>query len=416
MQNGTVREKLNTAVRKPSAKAAFGRRKAAPLLLALLLTLMLGLSGCASVQAFLDDVQKTDGQETVKVALFQPLSGEQKEAAAPEIRGVELAHKLYPAVLGMPVELVYADNRSSLTHGREAAETLAKKDPAVVLGSYGNTLSLSGLDAFIAEKIPVINLTGTNPLLTAGSIFSFRVSREDTDQGSAAARFLKENLQISNAAVLTATGDDFGMALGRTFSETLEDLVDLDDHEVQTVTYMKGSSDYSLQIAVLKSCKVDAVFLTGTAEDAAAFIKQAKAAGLSWTFIGSDELNTEAFLTAAESAAEGVYAIGSYDPLNPITELGTTFLNAYREEYGADAVPTEAEALGFEAYVLSLKAIEAGGSVEGDSIKAALMLMETFEGVTGNGVMDEEGDLLKTIPIRQVTGGQLITAATVDPY
>lgn len=410
MQKNRAGRKLNTAAGK--------RRRCLPLAsLALCLLLVLScFTGCAAVETFLDDVQKEGESETVKIALFQPFTGAEAEAAAEEIRGVQLAHKLYPKVLGKKVELIEADNRSDLSVGAQVAKELAKKDPAVVLGSYGNALTLSGSDVFAAEKIPYINITGSNPLLTAGSIFTYRVNAVDTDQGTAAARYVKETLGISSAAVLTASGDDLGIAVGRQFVGTLEDLVDQDDHEVQTVSYMAGTADFSLQIAALRSCKVDAVFLTGSAADSAAFIKQARAAGLNWTFVGTKNLSTEAFLTAAESAAEGVYAIGDYDPLQPTTELGNVFLSAYRAEYGAEAVPTVKEALGFEAYVLALSAIEGCGSTEGDSIKASIMLMEQFEGVTGAGAMDSAGNLKKSIYIQKVTGGMLTTVTAVAPY
>jgi len=48
---------------------------------------------------------------TIRIGVYEPLSGEYKQAASEEIKGIELAHDLYPNVYGLTVELVYADNK-----------------------------------------------------------------------------------------------------------------------------------------------------------------------------------------------------------------------------------------------------------------------------------------------------------------
>ena len=102
-----------------------------------------------------------------------------------EIRGIELAHKLFPEVLGKEVELVYADTQSSIYVAETAVADLIDKKPAVVLGSYGDAVSLVASRRLGEAKIPAITVPATNPLITANNEYYFRVSFTDASQGSA---------------------------------------------------------------------------------------------------------------------------------------------------------------------------------------------------------------------------------------
>ena len=81
------------------------------------------LSGCATYDNFVNEFFG-DGSDldTIKIALYEPITGEFSDEAAAEIRGLELANKLFPEVLGKQVELVYTDNGSDLNTAKTALE------------------------------------------------------------------------------------------------------------------------------------------------------------------------------------------------------------------------------------------------------------------------------------------------------
>ena len=60
-----------------------------------------------------DDGGSSGGDsDAIKIGIFQPLTGASAAGGEYETRGIELAHSLYPEVLGRPVELVKVDNAS----------------------------------------------------------------------------------------------------------------------------------------------------------------------------------------------------------------------------------------------------------------------------------------------------------------
>ena len=79
--------------------------------------MVLSLCGCESYDNFINglsakgETEETaaytaDSSDTVKIGIFEPLTGDDAQAASEEIAGIELAHSLYPTVLGKEVELM----------------------------------------------------------------------------------------------------------------------------------------------------------------------------------------------------------------------------------------------------------------------------------------------------------------------
>jgi branched-chain amino acid transport system substrate-binding protein len=109
------------------------------MLIAMVATL---LSGCTTLDNFTNTFLKsdTDDKDVIKIGVYEPLSGKEKEHGELELQGIELAHELLPVAIGKKVELVYADNKSDVDVAVSTAESLVEKKVSVVLGSYGNTL------------------------------------------------------------------------------------------------------------------------------------------------------------------------------------------------------------------------------------------------------------------------------------
>ncbi|HRV33218.1 MAG TPA: ABC transporter substrate-binding protein, partial [Anaerovoracaceae bacterium] len=152
-------------------------KKYAAAFLSAMLAVSLFLTGCDTYDNFLAEFfEKSEQKETtVRIGVFEPLTGPDADEAEEEVRGIELAHELFPEVLGFPVELVYADNQSDVQAAVQAAQSLADQDVSVVLGSYKSVLTLAGSDIFAQAKIPAIGITCANPIITQTSDYYFRV-------------------------------------------------------------------------------------------------------------------------------------------------------------------------------------------------------------------------------------------------
>ena len=110
----------------------------------MVLSLALTFCGCTTLKYFLDVYGNEQDDDTVKIGIFEPLTGIDGEAAGPELSGIMLAHELYPTLFGKKVELIYADNHSNPEHAVVAAKELIDEQVAIVIGSCGNILSMAG--------------------------------------------------------------------------------------------------------------------------------------------------------------------------------------------------------------------------------------------------------------------------------
>lgn len=401
--------------------------------LALLLTVTLSvgaLSGCATWDNFVaglkgEEELEKEAAEEVRIGVFEPMTGTDKKGASEEVRGIELAHELFPEVLGKSVELVYGDNQSDVNKAEAAAASLVHAKVSAVLGSYTSTLSLLGSDVFEKASIPAIGITCTNPILTKSNPFYARVCFIDAFQGNAAAKYVFESLGQGKAIVLKEQNNDYAAAMAKQFSQKMTSLVEesfsgqveiAETSVVYTVEYEKGTRDFTEQKEAIQRATegMKVVFLPSDAQTAIAAMESMADMGL--IFVGTDRWETDAFLNSNNPAVEGARFTTLYDAESDLTTMSAVFLDAYREKYGEDAQPTNAAALGFDAYLLALEAIsQAGDSQDGALIMEKMIAIREFEGATGAITLNADGDPIKPVVIVRVEKGEMKYEYTAEP-
>lgn len=383
-------------------------KKRAALLLTAMLSVNLLLTGCDTYDNFLAEFFEKSEQEvtTVKIGVFEPLTGADAEAAAAEIRGIELAHELFPNVLGFPVELVYADNQSDVQAAAQAAHSLVEQDVAVILGSYKSVLTLAGSDIFAEAQIPAIGITCTNPIITQTSDYYFRVCYVDAFQGNAAAKYVLEHLGLETAAALQLQDDDYAGAMVEQFTGKISRVTG-NTENVTVIEYPEGTEDYKKYFDMLREAGASAVFFPSDAKQAEEVLYQAYEGGYDFQWIGIEDwaqLPAVNLNPLRESAVylDGVAYIAGFDDSARMSDMTQTFLLAYREKYGAEEKPTNAVALGFDAYLLAIRAIEDAGSFEqGTLISSKLSSVFEMPGATGSITLNAQGDPIKEVVIEQ---------------
>ncbi len=382
------------------------------ILIFVLLLCLLILPGCTSFDYFRSEVlgQGEDADTTViRIGVFEPMTGEFAEQGALEIAGIELAWEKYPEIWGLPVELVYADNRSSVESAKDAAQELVDADVDAVLGSYGNTLSLAGGEIFKEAEIPAISITCANPLVSGGNEYYFSISFPESQQGEGAAHYVFEDLGKTNAVLFMSANDDFATAVGQVFSDTLSLLTGSEYAVIRNITYPKGTTDFTNYLNQIVSAGVEAVYLPCSAGDAAMILAQAKAMDLKVSFIGTDRWEEGDLAALAPEAADNVVFTSHYAESTLLTERTVEFRRAYREKYGEEKAPAEAEALAFDAYLLVLDAIErTNGVATGALLQKTLSHTDGFHGAAGIVTLDETGSPTRAILIKKVKNGQYV--------
>lgn len=386
------------------------------LILAVITTLM---TGCATFNNFKSAFFGGDQtqEDTVRIGVFEPLSGEDKAYGELEKKGIELAHELYPTALGKNVELIYGDNKSDIYVAEEVIQDLIEKRPSVVLGSYGSVYSLVAVKYLEEAKIPGIAITNTNPLVTSNNPYYFRVCFVDSYQGVAVAKYAVEEMKVSTAAVMKPVLDDAATAVSQTFSDKIVQLTENPYAVVTTQEYTAGDEDFTAQLEKIRDSGAQVVFLPAKISDAATILRQARQMKLSAVFLGTEDWESEEFIKlAGKEAVENVAFSTVFDPESGITEMTDVFLKAYREKYGEDSVPDPAVALGFDAYLIAIDSLNRiGTALNGELLQQSILLEKEFPGASGSITFDNNGDPIKSVVIKKIKDGEFVNAYTVEP-
>ncbi len=355
---------------------------------------------------------------TVKIGVFEPMTGANAAGGAMEVEGIKLANQLYPTVkVGekeYKIELVVVDNKSDKVEAANAAQRLVDQDKVnVVLGSWGSSLSMAAGPIVKDKKIPAIALSATNPLVTRGNDYYFRVCFIDPFQGTVMANYAVKQLHAKKAVIVREVSNDYSVGLAKYFADTFKKLTGDQGAILGELNYNTNDQDFTAQLTTLKSMKPDVIFAPGNYTESALIIKQASELGITAPFLGGDTWEAPEFLDVGKKATEGATFSTFFATEVPITDTSKTFLDAYRKQYAKE--PAAVTALGFDGYLVARAAIERAGSLDGAKIRDALASTKDFPGAAGLITFDENRDATKSAVIKTVKGGKFTYLTTVQP-
>lgn len=395
-------------------------RKIAAVAVTAVLTVTM-LTGCTTFnnfkEAFLQ--QKKSSDVTIQIGIYEPMSGADSDAAKVEIKGIELAHEVYPNIGGKIVELVYSDNSSDIDAAETAINNLISKKPDVILGSYGSVYSMIAGKPINDAKIPAIAITNDNPLVTKNYPYYFRVCYVDSNQGDLLAKYVLEQKQETTAGVLIPNNDDVAMAMATTFVDRIEAETENEDAITAYETYKPGQKDFTKPLKAIQESGVKSVLLPGDSADSANIINQAADLGMDVMFLGPTDWSSKEFRSELSSSVskEHLAFVNFFTADDTINQESEKFLKAYHEKYGKDKEPEDSVALGYDAYLIAINAInDAGNNPSGKDIRKVLASAKEFQGASGNITFNTEGDPLRSAQISTWEGKKIVSTYTVEPY
>lgn len=358
--------------------------------------------------------QQGQEPEGIKIGVFEPMTGEKASGGQMTVEGIKLANKLYPEVLGKKVELVIVDNKSDKTEAKNAVTRLIEKDKVnAIIGSYGSGLSMAAGPTVKAAKVPAVGCSPTNPLVTQGNEYYFRVCFIDPFQGTVMAKYAVNTEKAKTAVIITNIADDYSVGLSNYFEQAFKKLTGNEKSVLAKLEYQTGSQDFTAQLATVKKVKPDVVFAPGNYGDVALLIKQARELGIKTPFLGGDTLEAPEFIEVGGQAVEGVAFSTHYSAQAPATGASKDFVDAYKKEYNKE--PNAFAALGYDAYMVILDAIKRANSADPVKIRDALANTKNFNGATGIITIDEERNANKSAVILKVQNGKFVYVTTVQP-
>ena len=387
--------------------------------LVLALVMVFALCACGSSDSASSTKAASSDEKVVKIGVFEPTSGQNAAGGKKEILGIEYAHSLNPTIdingETYNIELVYADNASDAAKAPSAAQLLISNDVSVVIGTYGSGCAIAAGDLFAEAKIPAIGTSCTNPQVTLGNDYYFRIAYIDPFQGAVMASYALKN-GCKNCVVIVEAGDDYSAGFGNYFSEAMVN----GGASCDTVTFQTGETDFSTIMANIKSKGYDGIFAPVSIETAPLIINQAREAGVECQIMAGDTWDDISIAERAGANANGVFFSAFFDASDTSNEAGVEFNKGILEWIAADATRTEnnggaADAIssvtpcGYDAYMAAYNAILAAQSTDGEAIRDALASLEVKGLVTGDLKFDENGDAIKNyVAIKTFKDGEIV--------
>ena len=387
--------------------------------LVLALVMVFALCACGSSDSGSSTKAASSDEKVVKIGVFEPTSGQNAAGGKKEILGIEYAHSLNPTIdingETYNIELVYADNASDAAKAPSAAQLLISNNVSVVIGTYGSGCAIAAGDLFAEAKIPAIGTSCTNPQVTLGNDYYFRIAYIDPFQGAVMASYALKN-GCKNCVVIVEAGDDYSAGFGNYFSEAMVN----GGASCDTVTFQTGETDFSTIMANIKSKGYDGIFAPVSIETAPLIINQAREAGVDCQIMAGDTWDDISIAERAGANANGVFFSAFFDASDTSNEAGVEFNKGILEWISADATSTEnnggaADAIssvtpcGYDAYMAAYNAILAAQSTDGEAIRDALASLEVKGLVTGDLKFDENGDAIKNyVAIKTFQDGKIV--------
>jgi branched-chain amino acid transport system substrate-binding protein len=356
--------------------------------------------------------------DVIKIGVFEPMTGANAAGGAMEVEGIRLANELNPTVevagKTYKVELVVVDNKSDKVEAANAVQRLVDRDKVqVILGSWGSSLAMAGGEVAKDARIPVIGLSCTNPLVTAGNDYYFRVCFIDPFQGTVMANYAFRDLNAKTAVIVQEVSNDYSVGLAKFFADNFKALTGNPNAVLSTVNYNTGDQDFSAQLTSIRSLNPDVIFAPGNYTESALVIRQARDLGINVPIIGGDTWETPEFIDVGRERVEGAVFSTFFASEHAASPVAETFLKEYRGRYNKE--PAAVTALGYDGYLVALDAIKRAGSVEPQKIRDAIAVTKGFIGAAGTVTLDANGDATKSAFIKAVEGGKFVFKTIVNP-
>ena len=350
--------------------------------------------------------------DTIKIGGWLPMTGAVAAYGQDANDGIAIAMEMKPTVLGKKVEFTVADTKSDKIEAANAMSRLIEKDKVIaVIGEMISGDTMAGGPIADKAKIPVVSPTATNPLVTQGKKYVFRVCFIDPVQGDVAAKYAFNTMKAKKAALIVDKSQDYCVGLAKFFKDAFTKLGGKIVAETYCVTEDK---DFSAQLSTIKPTNPDVIYAPNYYSPVALFTKQARELGLKAPVLSGDGAQADELIQIGGKEVEGVTFTGHFNVKAATTALAKDFIARFDKKY-PNKEPNAFHALGADAYFVLLDAITRAKSTKGEAIRAALATTKNFPAISGKLSIGEDGNAVKPMVINVVKGGKFEYLTTVNP-
>jgi len=355
--------------------------------------------------------------DTILIGHVASMTGEQATFGESTDNAIKLAISEANAkggVKGKKLVLKTYDDQGKPEEAAIAATRLIVNDKVLVLlGEVASSRSLAIAPIADQNKVPQISPTSTNPRVTKDGEktrpYVFRVCFIDPFQGTVMAKFVRENLKLTKAAILRDVGNDYSVGLADFFAKKFQEL---GGTIVSDQSFKAGDQDFKAQLTTIKNKKPDFVYIPAYYTDVALAGRQARELGIKVPMGGGDGWDSAKLYEIAQGALDGSFFSNHYTHESPEPRV-QEFVKKYKDAYGA--VPDALAALGYDAALVAIDAIGKATELTGPAVRDAIEKTKDFPGVAGVITLDADHNAVKSAVVIGIEKNAPKYVATVNP-
>jgi branched-chain amino acid transport system substrate-binding protein len=333
-------------------------------------------------------------QDTIRIGVTQPLTGAFAASGNYVVQGAKIAEEEINkagGVRGKKIQLVIEDNKSNPTEAAATAEKLIVKEKVpVMMGAWSSTLTLAVMPKLEEYQVPMlVETSSSGKITTSGNAYVFRIS-PTSEMEARAFEPLVKTLGVKKADFL-ATNNDFGLGASKEFSAMLKNAgVQIGVME----TMDPKATDFSAQLAKIKTSGGDMLFVTTAVEQITLVLKQAKDQQLKTRIITTGGSNSpDQLIQQAGDAANGSYHLVFFTPWFPDavknSDIAKRFIALWNEKKYHVGGLTEGFR-GWDGIHTIVEAIKLAGEAKSEAIRKALWDVKV-NGINGDIAFIKQG-------------------------
>jgi ABC-type branched-subunit amino acid transport system substrate-binding protein len=354
----------------------------------------------------------------IVIGTHQDLSGPIKVWGVPVSNGMKMAVEEINAaggINGRKLKMILEDNGYDPKKAVLASQKMVERDKVfAMIGGMGSAPTLAAQD--ILFDAGVLQLF---PLTAAEFTFKFDPAKPQerlkfnnllpyVESTRAAFKYMMEWKGFKKPCLMHQD-DEYGKNVLDGFTQQLEAMK---VQPASVTSYKRGVSDFSAQIAKMKSDGCDIVVLGTIIRETIGAMSEAKKLGWDVTFLGATPTNVLEVPALGKEAVEGLYAAAAFEIPYEDTAKGKVkdWLANYKKMFGTDA-NTQA-IIGYNAIeTFAFYAEKAGKDLTGQKMLASLESSVPFQDIFSSppSVFSKTNHLASTVTqVQQIKNGRWV--------
>lgn len=335
--------------------------------------LSIGIAGCGSSSP------SATPSSPFLLGAAMPLTGSQASYGTALYDAQKLAATYinqHGGILGHHLTLLPWDTKADPATGVAGAEDFVSKHVNAVVGFFDSDVTIPSVRILENNHIPLFGGNPSTPELADLHLNNFvRITGDDAYEGMVQAIFARKVLHAKTAVVLEDE-EIFGEAFATAFKQNF---IQRGGRVLEYEGVNPTDNNYSAVLTQVKALHPAVLEFSGFYQTGGLIVKQARAMGITSTFLTDSAVYGPQYLSIAGPAAVGSYMTNL--PLASVSSPLATYLQTQmKKQYGLTTDPIDANA--FDAVIAVWQAAKLAHSIQSSAL-IRVMHQVHFTGATG---------------------------------